>query len=149
MARLGLVESKASQTQRHPPRSKIQPVFRCGGYIVHTAGLSWQQTARDRQAWTQLQPSFIHAHDIPWSTGKQPSVQNLHQTGPANAAQTTHKARTLTIHDARPPPPRHSTQAHPTKFTTPRRRQKERRRRRLYKDKAWKSLLAQLERDSV
>ena len=142
---------KAEQAKPNGTRhaARYNPFLDVERYIVHTAGLSWQQTARDRQAWTQLQPSFIHVHDIPWSTGKQPSIQNLHQTGPANAAQTTHKARTLMIHDARPPPPRHSTQAHPTKFTTPRRRQKERRRRRLYKDKAWKSLLAQLERDSV
>ena len=128
---------------RHTAR--YNPFLDVERYIVHTAGLSWQTTAQNRQTWSHMQNSFIHARDLPWSSGKQASIQNLHQTGPAN------KSRMLMIHDrppprqANPPPQQTATATH----KAPRRRKKDRRRRRQkqQKDKAWFALLAQLEAD--
>ena len=132
----------ARHTARHNPFLDVER------YIVHTAGLNWQQTAQNRQAWTQLQASFVHEHDIPWSTGKQPSVQNLHQTGAATTSHPPSKARTLMIHDMRPPTS--NTTNPPTNKHIPlRRRKKERRRRQVQTDRAWQQLLAQLEQDSA
>ena len=133
---------KAEQAKSRGARyaSRYNPFLDVERYIVHTAGLSWQQTAQNRQTWAHTQNSFIHVHDIPWSSGKQASIQNLHQTGPAN------KTPMLMIHD-RPPARQVPTPKPPpvTARQAPRRRKKDRRRKKQQKDKAWFTLLAQLE----
>ena len=92
---------KAKQAKPRGTRhaARYNPFLDVERYIVHTAGLSWQHTAKNRQAWAHLQTSFIHAHDVPWSTGKQLSVQNLHQTGPAQ--HNTHHKHSTDAHDTR------------------------------------------------
>ena len=142
---------KAEQAKPRGTRhaARYNPFLDVERYVVHTAGLSWQQTAKNRHAWTQLQTSFVHAHDIPWSTGRQPSVQNLHQTGATHTTQATSNTRTLMIHDTRPPSRKHTAQTPLTQHTAPRRRKKERGRRQLQKDRAWQAMLAHLERDSA
>ena len=110
-------------------------------YIVHTAGLSWQQTAQNRHTWSHMQESFIQAHDIPWSSGKQPSIQNLHQTG------SSPKQHNLQIHDRKPPlPPRAAaTPHHNHHHMRGKHRRRNKRRQRQKKDRAWQQLLQQLE----
>ena len=86
--------------------SRYNPFIDVERYIVHTAGLRWQERAQHRPTWAHMQDSFIQAHDVPWSSGKQPSIQNLHQTGPSP------KQHTLRTHDT--PPPRATTAPHTT-----------------------------------
>ena len=140
---------KAEQAKPRGTRhaSRYNPFLDVERYVVRAGGRSWQHTAKNRNTLTHLQKSCVHAHDVPWSSGKQASVQNLHQTGPSN---NTHKRRTqmLRIHDRPPPqqPTATNRQAQSTR-NNPRRRKKDRRRRQQKKDSAWMALLAQLEAD--
>ena len=107
--------------------SRYNPFLDVERYIVHTAGLRWQETAQHRPTWGHMQDSFIQAHDVPWSSGKQPSIQNLHQTGPSP------KQHTLRIHDT--PPPRATTAPHTTHtHTKGKQRRRNRRRQKQKKD---------------
>ena len=132
-------EQAKPQGTRHA--SRYNPFLDVERYIVHTAGLRWQETAQHRPTWTLLQNSFVQAHDVPWSSGKQPSIQNLHQTGSAP------KQNTLRIHDA--PPPRAAAEPHNTLTRTKgKQRRRNRRRQKQKKDRAWQQLLVQLEEGS-
>ena len=91
---------KAEQANPRGARhaARYNPFLDVERYIVHTAGIHWQVTAQHRPTWTQLQHRFVQAHDVvPWSSGKQASIQNLHQTG------STTKPQMLMIHDLPPP----------------------------------------------
>ena len=37
----------------------------------------WQQAARGRDTWKKLESEFVRRFDPPWSSGKQPSLENL------------------------------------------------------------------------
>ena len=132
---------KAEQSKPRGTRhaTRYNPFLDVERYIVHTAGLRWQETAQHRPRWASMQSSFVQAHDVPWSSGKQPSLQNLHQTGPAR------KQYILRIHDT-PPPPRAAAAPHHTHTRTRgKHRRRHKRRQRQKKDRAWQQLLQQLE----
>ena len=135
---------KTEQTKPRGTRhaARYNPFLDVERYIVHTAGLRWQETAQHRQEWASMQNTFIQAQDVPWSSGKQPSLQNLHQTG------SRPKQRMLLIHDAPPPPRTTATQHRTHPHTKSRYRRRNKRRQKQKKDRAWQQLLQQLEGNS-
>ena len=45
--------------------------------MVEKVAKPWRQHARNREAWKQMEQSFVQRFDPPWSSGKQPSLENL------------------------------------------------------------------------
>ena len=71
--------------QRKPARQRVKHAgrFNPGGDIERAlesiAGTEWATVAQDRQAWQQLQQTFVDRFDVPWASGRQPSLHdNLH-----------------------------------------------------------------------
>ncbi|CAE7250880.1 unnamed protein product [Symbiodinium sp. KB8] len=47
-------------------------------HITATAGNTrWWEVARDREHWQKLGMAFVEKHDVPWSSGRQPALNNL------------------------------------------------------------------------
>ncbi|CAE7383396.1 unnamed protein product [Symbiodinium sp. CCMP2456] len=43
--------------------------------LSDTAGRDWGMKALNRETWSSLEATFIDRYDVPWSSGKQPSLQ--------------------------------------------------------------------------
>ena len=82
--------------QQLPARQRVKHAgrFNPGGDVERAlesiAGTNWGEVAQDRQAWQALQQHFIDRFDVPWASGRQPSLRdNLHpntrQQAPATA----------------------------------------------------------------
>ena len=60
---------------RRPKR--FNPHMSTQRQIASVAGDQWLTVAQDRTAWQNLQGAFLNKFDPQWSTGRQPSLQNL------------------------------------------------------------------------
>ena len=68
-------------------------------HITATAGNTrWWEVARDRELWQRLGTQFVEKHDVPWSSGRQPALENL---APNRRAPARRPQRRAITHDGR------------------------------------------------
>ena len=68
-------------------------------HITATAGNTrWWEVAQDREHWQKLGTQFVEKHDVPWSSGRQPALDNLARNIRAPARRPQRRAIT---HDGR------------------------------------------------
>ena len=68
-------------------------------HITATAGNTrWWEVARDREHWHKLGTQFVEKHDVPWSSGRQPALDNL---APNRRAPARRPQRRAITHDGR------------------------------------------------
>ena len=82
-------EQQKPCSQRHTLAGHFNPMVDPERQLKKIAGDAWQEVARDCKVWSMLGGEFLQQFDVPCSTGKQSSLENLvpNRTTRGEAAQ--------------------------------------------------------------
>ena len=70
-------EQSKPRSQRHTHAGQFNPIVDPERQLTKVAGDAWQEVARNTTVWGALRGEFLQQFDVPWSTGKQSSLENL------------------------------------------------------------------------
>ena len=68
-------EQSKPRSQRHTHAGQFNPMVDPERQLTKVAGDAWQEVARNTRG--ALRGEFLQQFDVPWSTGKQSSLENL------------------------------------------------------------------------